>query len=65
MARLYNASLHPVQTTIAGRNGTTPRHSDPDERPEGAVVRVPLRFAPSEIITLRIEKGIELRIRSG
>jgi hypothetical protein len=55
MARLYNAALRPVQTTVAGRSGTTPSRSDPDERP-GAALRGPLLFAPSEIITLRIEK---------
>ena len=55
IARLYNASLRAVQAAIAGRSGTTPRLSDPDERP-GAAVAGPLRFAPVEIITLRIEK---------
>jgi hypothetical protein len=55
IARLYNATLHPVQTAIAGRSATTALLSDPDERP-GAAVRGPLLFAPAEIVTLRIEK---------
>jgi hypothetical protein len=55
IARLYNAALRTVQTAVAGRNGTRPAISGPDER-RGAAVRGPLVFAPAEIITLRIEK---------
>ncbi len=55
IARLYNAALRTVQTAVAGRSGTRPAISGPDER-RGAAVRGPLVFAPAEIITLRIEK---------
>lgn len=55
IARLYNASLRPVQAVIAGRSGTTLALSDPEER-RGAAVRGPLALVPAEIVTLRIEK---------
>jgi alpha-mannosidase len=55
VARLYNASLRPVETAVAGRSGTAIFLSDPDDR-RGAPLPGPLILAPAEIVTLRIEK---------